>query len=150
MKGLIADVIAGRKVIDDNVENQEWCMSVVAEGRKQLTEAEKTVEQQKSTIANLEERLKGAESSPAAGVKEEQEQQGVKPPSPTATDLQSLQTENTNLNRELRLMSSAFHNLAARHQYTGMTVQRKSETPSSWLGKQRRIVEGNLGVGGRR
>ncbi|KAI4240773.1 MAG: hypothetical protein L6R42_011444, partial [Xanthoria sp. 1 TBL-2021] len=31
MKGLIADVIAGRKVIDDNVENQEWCMSVVAE-----------------------------------------------------------------------------------------------------------------------
>ncbi|CAL8579408.1 hypothetical protein XPA_005157 [Xanthoria parietina] len=142
MKDLVADVIAGRKVIDDNAEHQEWFLSVVAEGRKQLVEAEKTVGQQKSTIANLEERLKDAERSAAAEAKREQED---KP-----TDVPSLQTENTNLKRELRLMSSAFHNLAARHQYSGMTVQRQSESPSSWLGKQRRVVEGNLGGAGRR
>ncbi|KAI4228375.1 MAG: hypothetical protein L6R36_001658 [Xanthoria steineri] len=41
MKDLVADVIAGRKVIDDNAEHQEWFLSVVAEGRKQLVEAEK-------------------------------------------------------------------------------------------------------------
>lgn len=53
MKGLIADVIAGRKVIDDNVENQEWYMSVVAEGRKQLTEAEK-VHQHNKLLSDMD------------------------------------------------------------------------------------------------
>ncbi|KAL8645685.1 MAG: hypothetical protein Q9226_007193 [Calogaya cf. arnoldii] len=41
LKDLIADVISGRKVVDDNVQNQEWFMSVIAEGRKIAAEAEK-------------------------------------------------------------------------------------------------------------
>ncbi|KAL8664902.1 MAG: hypothetical protein Q9168_007808, partial [Polycauliona sp. 1 TL-2023] len=143
MKDLIAEVISGRKVLDENPEIQDWCLTVLEEGRKHAVESEKTVEQHTSTIANLEERLKDADSSAAVRVKEEMVNKEEKPSTPTP--LQSLKTENTNLKRELQLMSSAFHNLASRHQYSGMTVQRKSETPSSWLGKQRRAVEGNLG-----
>ncbi|KAL8853362.1 MAG: hypothetical protein Q9221_001838 [Calogaya cf. arnoldii] len=41
LKDLIADVVSGRKVVDDNVQNQEWFMSVIAEGRKIAAEAEK-------------------------------------------------------------------------------------------------------------
>ncbi|KAL8773974.1 MAG: hypothetical protein Q9209_001404 [Squamulea sp. 1 TL-2023] len=150
IKDLVAKVANGSVTVDDNVATQEWCRSAMMEGREQIIEAEKIVEQQKSTIANLEERLKDAEASTAVGAKEQED----KPLLSTQTELQSLHEENTNLKRELRLMSSAFHGLAARHQYSGITVQRKAEAPSSWLGKQRRIVEGNLGgsssVGGAR
>ncbi|KAL8994541.1 MAG: hypothetical protein Q9169_005524 [Polycauliona sp. 2 TL-2023] len=148
MKHLIADVVGGHKVIDDGVQHQEWFLNFLKAAGQHSIETDKTVEQQKSTIANLEERLKDADNRRAAGAKEEKTKQEEK--SPTPATIQSLQTENTNLKRELQLISSAFHDLASRHQYSGMTVQRKSETPSSWLGKQRRVVEGNLGVGGRR
>ncbi|KAL8778751.1 MAG: hypothetical protein Q9213_007264 [Squamulea squamosa] len=153
IKDLVAKVTNGSVTVDDNVATQEWCRSAMMEGRKQIIEAEKIVEQQKSTIANLEERLKDAEASTAVGAKEQEDKDLVQPPLSIQTELQSLRDENTNLKRELRLMSSAFHGLAGRHQYSGMTVQRKAEAPSSWLGKQRRIVEGNLrggGVGGAR
>ncbi|CAO1602349.1 hypothetical protein XANCAGTX0491_005964 [Xanthoria calcicola] len=53
MKDLVADVIAGRKVIDDNAEHQEWFLSVVAEGRKQLVEAEK-VQQHHRLLSNMD------------------------------------------------------------------------------------------------
>ncbi|KAI4103243.1 MAG: hypothetical protein LQ339_004346 [Xanthoria mediterranea] len=53
MKDLVADVIAGRKVIDDNAEHQEWFLSVVAEGRKQLVEAEK-VQQHHKLLSDMD------------------------------------------------------------------------------------------------
>ncbi|KAL8911400.1 MAG: hypothetical protein Q9172_007680 [Xanthocarpia lactea] len=144
IRDLVAEVIGGSKTVDDNAAAQEWCRNAIAEGRERIIEAQKTVEQQKSTIASLEERLKNAESNAAAGAKKVQEE---KVPLPDFTELHSLREQISFLKRELRLMSSAFHSLNERHQYDGMTVQRKSEAPSSWLGKQRRLVEGNLRVG---
>ncbi|KAL8936916.1 MAG: hypothetical protein Q9211_003953 [Gyalolechia sp. 1 TL-2023] len=109
------------------------------------------VEQQRNTIANLEQRLENVKIENEARSKE---RQGEKPPSPTReilTELTSLRDENTNLKREQRLMASAFHDLAGRLQVSSVTLQRRSAQPASWLGRQRRIVEGNLGGGaGRR
>lgn len=47
MKDFIASVKSGRKVVDDNVDFQEWFMRVISEGREQGIEAEK-VHQHKS------------------------------------------------------------------------------------------------------
>ncbi|KAI4208943.1 MAG: hypothetical protein LQ351_008079 [Letrouitia transgressa] len=57
----------------------------------------------------------------------------------------TLRNENVTLKRELKLMSSAFHDLGSRIQLSNVVLQRKSETPASWLGRQRRLVEGPLG-----
>ena len=51
-----------------------------------------------------------------------------------------------NVERENRLMSSAFHDLAARLQLNNAVVQRKAEPPKSWLGRQRRFFEGPAGL----
>ncbi|KAL8661042.1 MAG: hypothetical protein Q9202_005973 [Teloschistes flavicans] len=72
-------------------------------------------------------------------------------PSPSLANRLALQTENASLTRELRLMASAYHSLSQRISYQGTIVQRQAEQPSSWLGRQRRIVESNLKlVGGER
>ncbi|KAL8906638.1 MAG: hypothetical protein Q9207_001892 [Kuettlingeria erythrocarpa] len=100
-------------------------------------------------------RLTDAEADAEARRKELEEE---KPPPPTPSDippntlaeLHALRAENTNLKREQRLMASAFHDQASRLQYSSATLQRRGEQqPASWLGKQRRIVEGNLGLGRR-
>ena len=56
-----------------------------------------------------------------------------------------LQAEVENLRRENRLMTSAWYDMAARLQSNTVVLQRKSEAPKSWLGKQRALV----GVQGR-
>ena len=50
-----------------------------------------------------------------------------------------------NLERELKLMASAYHDLAGRLQMNNVILQRRAETPKSWLGRQRKAMEG---VGG--
>ena len=50
-----------------------------------------------------------------------------------------------NLERELKLMASAYHDLAGRLQMNNVILQRRVEAPKSWLGRQRKAMEG---VGG--
>ncbi|KAL8807019.1 MAG: hypothetical protein Q9182_001000 [Xanthomendoza sp. 2 TL-2023] len=140
IKALAAQVKNGEKTVDDNTQNVDYLTRIIMQGRKDIFEAEKIVEQQKTIIADLETRLKNAELTAA---KVEQE---AKPPPPP--ELQSLRTENATLKRELKLIASAFHDQSSRLQYIGTTVQRRSEMPSSWLARQRRIVEGNFKGGG--
>ena len=50
-----------------------------------------------------------------------------------------------NLERELKLVVSAYHDLAGRLQMNNVVLQRRAEAPKSWLGRQRKAMEG---VGG--
>ncbi|CAF9935165.1 MAG: hypothetical protein HETSPECPRED_009681 [Heterodermia speciosa] len=54
-----------------------------------------------------------------------------------------------NLERENRLMASAYHTLAGRLQMTNVVLQRHNETPNSWLNKQRRMVDQQIPLPGR-
>lgn len=60
---------------------------------------------------------------------------------PTAADLSYTQ----NLERELKLIASAYHDLAGRLQMNNVVLQRRADAPKSWLGRQRKAMEG---VGG--
>ena len=44
------------------------------------------------------------------------------------------------LERENRLMASAYHSLAGRLQLNSVTLQRRSEQPLTWLNRQRKEV----------
>ncbi|KAF2878429.1 hypothetical protein BDV95DRAFT_624881 [Massariosphaeria phaeospora] len=54
-----------------------------------------------------------------------------------------LQQEVENLRRENRLITSAWYDMTTRLQSNTVMLQRKSEAPKSWLGKQRAVVGGN-------
>jgi len=56
-----------------------------------------------------------------------------------------LQTEVENLRLENRLIKSAWYDMTNRLQSNTVLLQRKSEAPRSWLGRQRAAVGG---VGG--
>ena len=51
-----------------------------------------------------------------------------------------------NLERELKLIASAYHDLASRMQMNNVTLQRRAEAPKSWLGRQRKAMEGFGGL----
>ena len=51
-----------------------------------------------------------------------------------------------NLERELKLMSSAYHDLSGRMQMNTVVLQRRAEAPKSWLGRQRKATEGPGGM----
>lgn len=54
-----------------------------------------------------------------------------------------LQQEVENLRRENKLITSAWYDMTTRLQSNTVILQRKSEAPRSWLGKQRAAVGGN-------
>ncbi|KAJ4289720.1 hypothetical protein N0V90_011050 [Kalmusia sp. IMI 367209] len=54
-----------------------------------------------------------------------------------------LQQEVENLRRENKLITSAWYDMTSRLQSNTVVLQRKSEAPKSWLGKQRAAVGGN-------
>ena len=60
---------------------------------------------------------------------------------PTPAELSYTQ----NLERELKLIASAYHDLAGRLQMNNVVLQRRADAPKSWLGRQRKAMEG---VGG--
>ena len=60
---------------------------------------------------------------------------------PTPAELSYTQ----NLERELKLIASAYHDLASRLQMNNVVLQRRADAPKSWLGRQRKAMEG---VGG--
>ncbi|KAG9231016.1 hypothetical protein BJ875DRAFT_383870, partial [Amylocarpus encephaloides] len=45
-----------------------------------------------------------------------------------------------NLSREIRLMSSAWHDMSGRLQSNHVVLQRRPDAPKSWLNKQRHLV----------
>ena len=46
-----------------------------------------------------------------------------------------------NLERENKLMASAYYDLASRLQMNNVILQRRAEVPKSWLGRQRKAME---------
>lgn len=61
---------------------------------------------------------------------------------PTSTERSYTQK----LERELKLMASAYHDLAGRLQMNNVVLQRRAEAPKSWLGRQRKAMEGIGGL----
>ena len=43
-------------------------------------------------------------------------------------------------------MASAYHDLAGRLQMNTVVLQRRADAPKSWLGRQRRAMEGPTGL----
>ncbi|KAL8940158.1 MAG: hypothetical protein Q9216_002976 [Gyalolechia sp. 2 TL-2023] len=147
IKDLTAAVKAG-KPLEETTKFVDQCCQMIMQGRKTIVETQKENEQQRNTIAELEQRLWNAKADKEARQKERQEEKAPSPTPEILTEITALRTENTNLKHEQRLMASAFHSLAGRMQFSSVTLQRQ---PASWLGRQRRIVEGHLGSGaGRR
>ena len=52
----------------------------------------------------------------------------------------ALHLENVHLHTELKLMSSAWFDLSNRLQMDSVRLQRRSENPRGWLGRQRQLV----------
>lgn len=52
----------------------------------------------------------------------------------------ALHLENVHLHTELKLMSSAWFDLSNRLQMDSVRLQRRSENPRGWLGRQRQVV----------
>ncbi|KAL8776850.1 MAG: hypothetical protein Q9194_002897 [Teloschistes cf. exilis] len=151
IKDLIATVKAGNKEKQDPSKAVDHLGEIIMQSRKQLVEAEKEIQQHRTTIEKLERQTKDAMIDPETRRRKEQEQKPSEPPStpfPSPAELLALQTENANLTRELRLMASAYHSLGHRISYQGTIVQRQTEQPSSWLGRQRRAVDRNLNLVG--
>ncbi|KAL8949207.1 MAG: hypothetical protein Q9183_007624, partial [Haloplaca sp. 2 TL-2023] len=112
------------------------------------------LQQARSAKTDLEQQLRDSEAASEARMKEALAEKPLEQPA-DPTELQTLRSENEtlrkahdNLKREQKLMASAFMDQSSRIQYVGTTVQRRSEQPSSWLGRQRRIVDG-AGMGRR-
>ncbi|OCK80187.1 hypothetical protein K432DRAFT_382466 [Lepidopterella palustris CBS 459.81] len=57
-----------------------------------------------------------------------------------------LQKEVENLRRENRLITSAWYDITSRLQSNTVVLQRKSEAPKSWLGRQRAVVGAGAGA----
>jgi protein HOOK3 len=87
---------------------------------------------------------------------ESAEKGSVRPPSPlflhpTCPNAQQveLQAEVESLRRENKLIMSAWYDMTTRLQSNTVILQRKSEAPKSWLGKQRVVVGGTSTLGRR-
>jgi len=51
-----------------------------------------------------------------------------------------------NLRRELSLMTTAWYDITHRLQSNTVVLQRRTEAPKSWIGRQRAAVGGNGGL----
>ncbi|KAL8632821.1 hypothetical protein Q9189_001526 [Teloschistes chrysophthalmus] len=151
IKDLIAAVKAGNKETQDPSKAVDHLSEIIMQSRKQLVEAEKEIQHQRTTIDKLEKQTKDAIiDAENRGRKEQEQKLSELPstPSPSPAELLALRTENANLTRELHLMASAYHSLGHRISYQGTIVQRQAEQPSSWLGRQRKAVDRNLNLVG--
>jgi protein HOOK3 len=55
---------------------------------------------------------------------------------------EALQQEVANLRRENNLIATAWYDMTTRLQSNTVVLQRRSEAPKSWLGRQRAVVGG--------
>lgn len=114
--------------------------SKIQEGRERLVKAQKHIEKQDALIKDLEARLEQTKDSAQTNA-EDANKEPVTKTVPTSAERSYTQ----NLERELKLIASAYHDLAGRLQMNSVTLQRRAEAPKSWLGRQRKAMEG---VGG--
>ncbi|KAL9614123.1 MAG: hypothetical protein Q9167_001408 [Letrouitia subvulpina] len=111
---------------------------LVIDGREKMAGLQKDEFENKAPVSNEPESQLQSENPD-----EKESGEGLK--QPPADLVTTLRNENVNLKRELKLISSAFHDLGSRIQLSNVVLQRKSEIAASWLGRQRRVVEGPLG-----
>ncbi|RQM06759.1 hypothetical protein DH86_00002731 [Scytalidium sp. 3C] len=81
------------------------------------------IKQQEELIAELQQKLKAAKEDTMDEEK-----------------LNSLESENKNLKRELSLMTSAWYDIMSRLQSNAMVLQRRPDAPKGWLNKQRQMI----------
>ncbi|KAF1990692.1 hypothetical protein K402DRAFT_417459 [Aulographum hederae CBS 113979] len=86
---------------------------------------EKANAEQAATIENLKRELEQAKKAVPLQPQDSAAQQDI-----------------TNLQRENKLLTSAWYDLASRMQSNTVALQRRSEPPKSWLGRQRLAVSG--------
>ncbi|KAL6720149.1 hypothetical protein ACLMJK_002070 [Lecanora helva] len=157
--GKLREATAGEP---DNLQNsfEATIHPMIERDRKRLAKFQQMTDQRDALISSLEARLKPNE------VKDDtsKQQSATTTLSPktllyqrqlTRADNIAIQQgsrsrEETmytqNLERELKLMASAYHDLAGRLQMSNVVLQRKSEAPRSWLGRQRKAMEGVSGL----
>ncbi len=101
------------------------------------------IETQEATIKDLNDRLRKQENlAKEAKLKAESLSLQPAPQETSAQDRFYIQ----NLEPELKLIGSAYHDLAGRLQMNNVVLQRRAEAPRSWLGRQRRAIEGPTGL----
>lgn len=96
-----------------------------------LDKAKKDLQEQKDAVNTLREQLASAKKETAKKSSDE------------------LQQEVDNLRRENKLITSAWYDMTMRLQSNTVVLQRRSEAPKSWLGKQRLAVGGSSSLGRR-
>ncbi|KAL9039788.1 MAG: hypothetical protein Q9214_004732, partial [Letrouitia sp. 1 TL-2023] len=111
---------------------------LVIDGREKMASLQKDESENQVLVSN-------EPNSQLQSGKPDEKESSEEPKQPPADLVTTLRNENVNLKRELKLMSSAFHDLGSRIQLSNIVLQRKSEASASWLGRQRRLVEGPLG-----
>lgn len=111
----------------------------IEEGRERLAKAQKQIEKQDILIKDLEARLDQTNTPAQADVEDSRREPTKNVPTPAQRSYIQ------NLEREIKLIASAYHDLASRMQMNNVTLQRRAEAPKSWLGRQRKAMEG---VGG--
>ena len=102
---------------------------------------QQNLDSQASTIKDLQARLEQQEKL-TKDAQKKAESLASQPQHSSAQDRFHVQ----NLERELKLMASAYHDLAGRLQMNNVTLQRRAEAPRSWLGRQRKALEGPTGL----
>ena len=103
----------------------------VEKGRTALTEGEAKIADLSGQVQSLTTDLEKLKSLPAPPLKVEQ--------APAQTD-PKLQELLTNLQRENKLITSAWYDLTCRLQSNTVILSRRQEPPKSWLGRQRATV----------
>lgn len=114
--------------------------SKIEESRERLAKAQKHIEKQDALVKDLEARLEQTNASAQNNVEDANKLPATKNV-PTSAERSYTQ----NLEREIKLIASAYHDLAGRLQMNNVILQRRTEAPKSWLGRQRKAMEG---VGG--
>ncbi|KAF6219763.1 hypothetical protein HO133_003588 [Letharia lupina] len=146
--------------------------SKIEESRERLAKAQKHIEKQDALVKDLEARLEQTNASAQNNVEDANKLPATKvshrvfitsfsifspllvggishftdhstPSQNVPTSAERSYTQN--LEREIKLIASAYHDLAGRLQMNNVILQRRTEAPKSWLGRQRKAMEG---VGG--
>ncbi|KAL2052759.1 hypothetical protein ABVK25_006999 [Lepraria finkii] len=110
----------------------------IEEGRERLAKQQQQIEKQDSLIKDLEDRLHQQNLANESVQSNAGASEGAKAETtPSPEERSYIQ----NLERENKLMASAYYDLASRLQMNNVILQRRAEVPKSWLGRQRKAME---------
>ncbi|KAK0508333.1 hypothetical protein JMJ35_009417 [Cladonia borealis] len=113
----------------------------IEESRERTLKQQQQIEKQEALIKDLETRLEQQKIVQDSMQSKEDAKEDAKFEETSPKEREYTQ----NLERELKLIASAYHDLAGRLQMNNVVLQRRAEAPKSWLGRQRKVMEG---VGG--